>query len=84
MLETQKKKTDQDRYEVEGEARPDVITLRALNWQAKQGESVLSPRWYVYFVITGGLTALVFVAYFFWSRITRSLFGTGRKWEHIA
>jgi len=60
------------------------MSMGLFNWQAKDEESVLSPWWYVYFVIAGGLTALVFVAYFFWSRITQGVLGRGRKWEHIA
>ncbi len=57
------------------------MSMGLFNWQPQEGESVLSPWWYVYFIVTGGLTAVVFLIYFFWSRISEAVyhFREGRK-----
>ncbi|KAG7290343.1 hypothetical protein NEMBOFW57_000343 [Staphylotrichum longicolle] len=57
------------------------MSMGLFNWHPKEGESVLSPWWYVYFIVAGGLTAAVFIVYFFWSRISAAVFRfqEGRK-----
>ncbi|KAK0752897.1 hypothetical protein B0T18DRAFT_395581 [Schizothecium vesticola] len=50
------------------------MSMGLFNWQPKDGDSVLSPWWYIYFVVTGGLTTLVFVVYLYWPRVAVVIF----------
>ncbi len=44
------------------------------NWHPQEGNRVLAPWWYVYFIVAGGLKTVVFMVYFFWSRIREVVF----------
>jgi hypothetical protein len=59
------------------------MSMGVFNWHPKDDESVLSPWWYVYFIMAGGLTAVVFALYFFWSRSTAGVFRRRPKWRDI-
>ena len=55
------------------------MSMGLFNWHPKEGEPVLSPWWYIYFIVAGGLTTVVFILYFCWSRITEVMFLWNRK-----
>ena len=46
------------------------MSMGLFNWQPEEGETVMSRYWWIYFAVTGGLTLIVFLVYFFWSRLT--------------
>jgi hypothetical protein len=46
------------------------MSMGLFNWHAGEGEQVMSRYWWVYLAVAGGLTLVVFLVYFFWSRLT--------------
>ncbi|KAK4447296.1 hypothetical protein QBC34DRAFT_496178 [Podospora aff. communis PSN243] len=48
------------------------MSMGLFDWHPEADASVMSPYWWVYFAVAGGLTLFVFLLYFFWSPITHA------------
>jgi len=57
------------------------MSMGLFNWHATGDDAIMSPLWWIYFAVAGGLTALVFIVYFFWSRMTDAWSLRGEKSE---
>jgi len=55
------------------------MSMGLFEWHPKDGEGVMSPYWWIYFAVAGGLTLVVFLSYFFWSRLTDAWSSRGEK-----
>jgi len=58
------------------------MSMGLFEWHPKEDEGVMSPYWWIYFAVAGGLTLAVFLVYFFWSRLTDAWHLRGEKSEH--
>ncbi|KAK0715322.1 hypothetical protein B0H67DRAFT_537688 [Lasiosphaeris hirsuta] len=45
------------------------MSMGLFNWHPDEGKEIMSPFWWIYFAVAGGLTLIVFLVYFFWSRL---------------
>lgn len=55
------------------------MSMGLFNWHPKAGEEIMSLYWWVYFAVTGGLTIIVFLVYFFRPRLAAAWSHRGQK-----